>query len=202
MNEYRKRSDGAILTEQQVRDSVPDVGLPAVLDVATLDSLDLDPVLPSPQPYATSAQVVFRNGVVQDANGNWIWDWNIQDLDANVVKANADAAVLEFKKEMTRRVQERLDLFAATRGYGDDRTSPTVSIATYIGSVVPKFAMEAEYFRNQRDLTWAKLYQIDAEVTAGTRPAPHSYEEIEAELPKLKWPDDTTPDENAPNPIS
>jgi hypothetical protein len=60
-----------------------------------------------------------------------------------------------------------------------------------MGSIVPRFAEEAAYFRDKRDLTWAKLYEIEGAVLAGERAMPTSFEEIEAELPELEWP---TPD--------
>ena len=34
------------------------------------------------------------------------------------------------------------------------------------------------------------LYDILTEVESGTRPLPESYEEIEPELPELKWPNE------------
>lgn len=35
--------------------------------------------------------------------------------------------------------------------------------------------------------TWARLYEILAEVEAGTRPVPMSLAEIERQLPDLTW---------------
>jgi hypothetical protein len=37
-------------------------------------------------------------------------------------------------------------------------------------------------------LTWARLYELLAEVQAGTRPMPTGFADIEPELPPLVWP--------------
>ena len=38
-----------------------------------------------------------------------------------------------------------------------------------------------------RDQMWEKLYVIRAEVDAGTRALPNSYDDIKAEMPILSW---------------
>jgi hypothetical protein len=85
--------------------------------------------------------------------------------------------------QYTAAVQKRLDDFARTRGYDG-----ILSAATYAASTVPKFKAEGQYAVEARDATWVKLYQILAEVEAGTRPAPSGYADIEPELPILEWP--------------
>ena len=81
--------------------------------------------------------------------------------------------------------RQPLDIFAQTRGYDD-----ILSACTYADSLVSKFSDEGSYCKIVRDETWSKLYDILAEVESGTRPLPESYEEIEPELPELKWPDE------------
>ena len=80
--------------------------------------------------------------------------------------------------------QSRLDDFAKTRSYDG-----ILSLATYATSIVPKFQTEGQYGVTARDATWAKLYEVMAEVEAGTRPMPAGYSDIEGELPELSWPD-------------
>lgn len=82
----------------------------------------------------------------------------------------------------TAAVQQRLDDFAMTRGYDG-----ILSAATYATSTVPTFATEGQYAVQVRDATWAKCYEILAEVEAGTRPVP-TLEELTAELPVMTWP--------------
>ncbi len=78
--------------------------------------------------------------------------------------------------------QARLDDFARTRNYDG-----ILSLCTYATSTNPTFAKEGQYGVNMRDATWAKLYEMLAEVEAGIRPVPTGYVDIEAELPVLDW---------------
>lgn len=90
----------------------------------------------------------------------------------------------ELQTEIVESTQQRLDDFARTHGYDG-----ILSLCTYATSTVPKFAAEGQYGVEARDATWAKLYQILAEVQAGTRPMPSGYGDIEPLLPVLEWPE-------------
>jgi hypothetical protein len=88
----------------------------------------------------------------------------------------------EIKEEILAATQQRLDDFARTRNYDG-----IMSAATYSTSTVEQFAAEGHRAVELRDQTWATLYQMLAEVQAGTRPMPDGYGEIEPELPALAW---------------
>lgn len=91
---------------------------------------------------------------------------------------------LVIAEQIVAATQERLDTFARTRAYDG-----ILSACTYaLEPNVSKFKQEGEYCVLVRGLTWAKLYQILAEVQAGVRPMPMSYGDIESELPTLEWP--------------
>ena len=90
----------------------------------------------------------------------------------------------QIMAECVERTQKRLDDFARTRNYDG-----ILSACTYATSTVPKFATEGQYCVNARDRTWAMLYQLLAEVQAGTRPMPSGYADIEPLLPVLEWPE-------------
>jgi hypothetical protein len=90
----------------------------------------------------------------------------------------------DLKARIVAEIQARLDAFAATRGYDH-----ILSACTYAGSAVPRFAAEGAACVALRDATWAALYAIEAEVTAGTRPAPARLADILPDLPALVWPD-------------
>lgn len=89
----------------------------------------------------------------------------------------------QIKDSIISAVQSRLDDFARTRNYDG-----ILSAATYATSTVPKFAADGQYAVHARDATWAKLYQIMDEVTAGTRATPSGYDDIAPDLPVLAWP--------------
>lgn len=104
----------------------------------------------------------------------------------SVVPASAEETTRrkqQVKDQITEQVQQRLDAFAQSRGYDN-----IVSACSYAVSQHPKYGVEGRYCVQARENTWDALFAIEAEVVAGTRPMPHGYEDIEAELPALVWP--------------
>ena len=80
MSEYRNRTTGEVKTQGQWRQEFANMSLPRVWKAATLDALDLDPVLKSPAATVGDYQVSVRDGVVQDANGNWVENYVARDM--------------------------------------------------------------------------------------------------------------------------
>ena len=72
MSEYRERTTGEVKTQGQWRADFAHMSLPRVWKAATLDALNLDPVLASPAATTGDYQISVRDGVEQDANGNWV----------------------------------------------------------------------------------------------------------------------------------
>ena len=86
MSEYRNRSTGEVKTQGEIRRSMPNTSLPRVWTAAICDSLGIDPVLAAPAPAASGEyKSVSRNGVVQDANGNWVEAYVERDMFADYV---------------------------------------------------------------------------------------------------------------------
>lgn len=86
MSEYRNRTTGAVNTQGEIRRSMPNTSLPRVWTAAICDSLGIDPVLAAPAPAASGEyKVVSRNGVTQDANGNWVEAYVERDMFADYV---------------------------------------------------------------------------------------------------------------------
>jgi len=77
MSEYRNRTTGEVKTQGQWRSANPNMSLPRVWKTATLDGLNLDAVLAAPKPTPAAYQTVVRDGVTQDANGNWVENWDL-----------------------------------------------------------------------------------------------------------------------------
>ena len=80
MSEYRNRTTGEVKSQGAWRAANPNMSLPRVWTAATLDALDLDPVLRSPAATVGAYQVSVRDGVVQDANGNWVENYVARDM--------------------------------------------------------------------------------------------------------------------------
>ena len=89
----------------------------------------------------------------------------------------------EIRREIMDGVQRYLDDFATTKTYDS-----MLSACTYATSTVPQFAKEGQYCVEKRDEAWATVARIEAEVLAGTRPAPTGFDDIKGELPVLEWP--------------
>ena len=171
------------LSDAQVREQNPNVSGPMPYPGYAW-------VFPSPQPsYNAVTQMVLETAPVLTVKGTWEQTWQVVKRYDN--QADEDAAVAADTAAKNKAIQDaivsatqlRLDTFAQTRNY-----MGILSAATYATSNVPRFQAEGEYCVNQRDATWAKLYEMLAEVQAGTRPMPTGYADIEAELPVLVWP--------------
>ena len=110
MAEYRDRTTGEIKSQGQLRKENPNMSMPKVWNDNVFDALNVDPVLAAPQPTSGVGQyqTVTRNGVVQDANSNWVQAWQIVDM-------FADNAELGTKAEQEAAYQTQLDNQAAER---------------------------------------------------------------------------------------
>ena len=76
MGDYRHRTTGIVKSQGQWRKDYPNTSFPAVWSKNTLDYLQLDPVFPTPKPELAAYQKAVLEGYVQDANGNWVEDWD------------------------------------------------------------------------------------------------------------------------------
>jgi hypothetical protein len=141
MSEYRNRTTGEVKTQGQWRSANPNMSLPRVWKAATLDALDLDAVLRSPAATTTQYQNSVRDGVVQDANGNWVENYVARDMFADTTdedgvtttKAEHEAA---YQATLDSRVAEsnrnkRDGLLAETDWTGMSDVTMTSAMTTY-----------------------------------------------------------------------
>lgn len=124
MSEYRNRTTGEVKTQGQWRSHYNNVSLPRVWKAATLDGLNLDAILSSPAATTTAYQTSARDGVVQDANGNWVENYVARDMFADTTD---DDGVTTTKSEHETAHQATLDATSAksTRAKRDDLISAT-----------------------------------------------------------------------------
>jgi hypothetical protein len=179
--QIRLRATGAVMFEDELRRWAKENGGPA-WDRTTpevLEALGADPVFEGPQAQPTRYQTAIQDGVEQ-IDGKWYTKYNVVDMDAAGIAAKNE----QIKQGIISAAQARLDAFAQTRHYDDIK-----SASDYAGCSVPKFDIEGTYCRDARALTWARLYELLAEVEAGTRPMPTGFADIENELPPLVWPE-------------
>ena len=83
MAEYRHTETGEVKTQGQWRSHYSNVSLPRTWKAATLSGLNLEAVLASPAATTGAYQTSVRDGVVQDANGNWVENYVARDMFAD-----------------------------------------------------------------------------------------------------------------------
>ena len=106
MSEYRNRTTGEVKTQGQWRAANPNMSLPRVWKAATLDALDLDAVLRSPAATTTAYQTSARDGVEQNANGDWVEKYVARDMFTSYTD---DDGVFHSKLEQEQAYQAGLD---------------------------------------------------------------------------------------------
>ena len=72
-------------------------------------ALGIDPVLEAPKPEVTGYTQAVRDGVIQDANGNWVQAWTVVDMFADTT----EDGVTTTKAEHEAAYQADLDAKAA-----------------------------------------------------------------------------------------
>jgi len=80
MSEYRNKTSGKVLSQGQVRAQHPNTSLPRVWTADTLTFLNVDPVFASPAATTSQYQRSVRDGVKQDAKGNWVEKYVARDM--------------------------------------------------------------------------------------------------------------------------
>jgi hypothetical protein len=81
MSEYRNRTTGEVKTQGEWRKLSPNISLPRVWNQNVFDVLNIDPVLAGAKPTEVGTyQTIVRDGVEQDANGNWVEKYVVRDM--------------------------------------------------------------------------------------------------------------------------
>jgi hypothetical protein len=161
MSEYRNRTTGEVKTQGQWRAANPNMSLPRVWNSNVCDALDLDPVLASPKPSAGQYETVRRNGVTQDANGNWVEAYEVVSM---FNEYTDDDGVTHTVAEQEAAYQARLDEQAAN----SNRTKRNTLLADTDWMALTDVTMSAEmtaYRQALRDITsranWPNLEEAD-----------------------------------------
>jgi len=180
------QNDGIIYpySINQLRSDNPQVSFPLNPPESTLNDWGVFNVVLTPIPEYNPLTENLVEVSPELVNGVFTQQWIIAAASQEEIQNRQ----MQIRNEIIQAVQNRLDDFAATRGYGDDRTSPIVSACSYSSSSHPKYGPEGRYCLQAREDTWDKVFEIEAAVLSGVRPMPISYAEIEAELPALVWP--------------
>jgi hypothetical protein len=165
MSEYRNRTTGEVKTQGQWRAANPNMSLPRVWKAATLDALNLDAVLRSPAATVGQYQTSARDGVEQNANGDWVEKYIARDMFSDTTETDDDGNVVTTTKaEHEAAYQATLDANTATA----NRTKRDGLLADTDYFALTDVTMDAamtSYRQALRDITahanWPNLADVD-----------------------------------------
>ena len=170
MSEYRNRTSGAVNTQGEIRRSMPNTSLPRVWTSSICDSLGIDPVLAAPAPEASGEyKLIVRNGVVQDANSNWVQAYAERDMFADYVRTDVAEDGTETEVTVTKASQE--EAYTATK----DAEAATAARATRDSLIASCDWMAIKAFEGGTTVSteWATYRQALRDVTEKTE-FPHN----------------------------
>jgi hypothetical protein len=149
MGEYRHKVTGEVKTQGEWRSANPNISMPRNWNQNVLDALNIEAVFEAPKPDVGPYQNAARNGVTQDANGNWVQAWAVVDMFSDYTDEDG---VLHTKAEQEAAYQANLDAEAAkaVRSQRDSLLADTDWMAL---SDVTMSAEMATYRQALRDIT-------------------------------------------------
>jgi hypothetical protein len=136
MGDYRHKVTGEVKSQGEWRSANPNISMPRTWNQNVLDALNIEAVFEAPKPDTGPYQNAARNGVTQDANGNWVQAWAVVDMfstDAEGTKAEKEAAYqagLDAEAAKAARSQ-RDSLLAATDWMALSDVTMSAEMATY-----------------------------------------------------------------------
>ena len=165
MSEYRERTTGEVKSQGQWRADFAHMSLPRVWKAATLDALNLDAVLRSPAATTGDYQISVRDGVEQDANGNWVEKYVARDMFADTTEEDEDGNVTTTTKAQHEAAyQATLDANTATANRAT-RNAKLAETDFYALSDVTMSSEMQTYRQALRDITshsnWPNLSDDD-----------------------------------------
>ena len=103
----RIRSNGSVITEQELLNQYPNTSFPRPISEEIINSLDADVVLNGAQPTPTRYQFVNQDGV-EEVNGQWFTKFVVVDMDQEQKDA-VDAALKQSNKDKAAKLLDETD---------------------------------------------------------------------------------------------
>ena len=162
MSEYRHTETGEVKTQGQWRSHYNNVSLPRTWKTATLAGLNLEAFLASPAATTGAYQSSARDGVEQDANGNWVEKYVARDMFADTTEDGVTTTKAEhetaYQAGLDAKVAEgnrtkRDGLLAATDYFALTDVTMDAAMTTYRQAL--RDITEQEGFPN--DIVWPSL---------------------------------------------
>ena len=160
MSEYRERTTGEVKSQGKWRETFSNMSLPRVWKAATLNALNLDPVLRSAPATVGTYQYSARDGVVQDSDGNWVENYVARDMFSDTT--NDGVTTTKAEHEAAYQALLDADKAEANRATRDEKLAET---DFYALSDVTMSAEMTTYRQALRDITshsnWPNLEDAD-----------------------------------------
>ena len=160
MGEYRHTETGEVKSQGEWRGLNKNISMPRTWNVNVLTALSLEAVLASPAATTSQYQTSVRDGVEQDANGNWVEKYVAQDMFADTT----EDGVTTTKAEHEAAYQASLDADVAERNRTKRDTLLAETDWTGMSDVTMLSAMTT-YRQALRDITahadWPNLDDDD-----------------------------------------
>ena len=161
MSEYRERTTGEVKTQGEWRAAFPQMALPRVWNTNVCDAMNIDPVLASPAATTSAYQTSVRDGVEQNANGDWVEKYVARDMFADTTD---DDGKKTTKAEHEAAYQATLDANTAA-GHRATRDAKLAETDFYALSDVTMSSEMTTYRQALRDITthdnWPNLEDAD-----------------------------------------
>ena len=148
MSEYRHTTTGEVKTQGEWRGLNKNISMPRTWNVNVLTALSLEAVLASPAATTSQYQTSVRDGVEQDANGNWVEKYVARDMYADTT----EDGVTTTKAQHEAAYQASLDADVAERNRTKRDTLLAETDWTGMSDVTMASAM-ATYRQALRDIT-------------------------------------------------
>jgi hypothetical protein len=123
--------------------------MPRTWNQNVLDALNIEAVFETPKPDVGPYQNAARNGVTQDANGNWVQAWAVVDMFSDYTDEDS---VLHTKAEQEAAYQAGLDAEAAKAARSQRDSLLAATDWTALSDVTMSAEM-ATYRQALRDIT-------------------------------------------------
>ncbi len=161
MSEYRERTTGEVKSQGEWRAAFPNMSLPRVWTSNVCDAMNIDPVLASPAATTSAYQTSARDGVEQNANGDWVEKYVAKDMFADTTDEDG---VKTTKAQHEAAYQSTLDANTAT----SNRATRDAKLAETDWHGMSDVTMSSEmttYRQALRDITthenWPNLEDAD-----------------------------------------
>lgn len=154
MSNFRIRSTGEVVSQGELRRRNSNTSFPAVWGESVFEFLGVDPIFAAPQPTNTDPlKTVRQNGVVEDANGNWVENWEVVDMFADTTDEEGNVTT-KAENEAAYLAQRAATQWTSVRSTRDQRLKDTDWVTIRAADTGVAVSAEwAEYRQALRDIT-------------------------------------------------